>query len=343
MLPYWIAFFLSAFLAFTRVRISNLGWLILASLITVFVGLRFEVGGDWYAYTAWLARSAQLSFLEVFTFQDPGYYLVNWIAASFGFEVWLVNLFSAAIFSIGLVAFVKRLPSPMLAIVIAMPYMIIVLAMGYTRQAVAFGFVLWALTYLIQNRTLPFILLLSLGAAFHKSAVILVCLAVLANTKNRAWTFVWVGLSGALLYWLFLAEQVAGLWSNYVESGYSSEGGPIRVAMNIVPALIYLLFRNRFNFAPQERALWFWMSIFSLVCLPLVFQASTAVDRVALYFMPIQLVIFASLPRLVDHNSRVIVRASVISFYALVQFVWLNYAKSAFVWLPYQFWPLANS
>ncbi|MAS10007.1 EpsG family protein [Salinisphaera sp.] len=343
MLIYWVVFFIAAFGALAKLRVSTLGWVVVSTLLTSFIGLRFNVGGDWGAYVSYLYRASQITFVEVFTLSDPGYYLINWLVAWFGGQVWLVNLFSATIFSVGLVLFTRRLPSPMLAIVVSIPYMVIVLAMGYTRQAVAFGFILWALTYLIDRRVLGFMFLLALAASFHKSAVILAPLAVLANTHNKVWTAVWVGLSGALLYWLFLAEQVAGLWQNYVVSDYSqaSEGGPIRVAMNVLPAILFLIFRKRFQFNAQARALWFWMSIFSIVCLPLVFQAPTAIDRVALYFMPIQLVVFASLSQLASGSSRVLARGAVVAFYGFVQFVWLNFASHSNAWLPYHFWPLA--
>lgn len=332
---------MAAFAALARLRISRFGWVVAGMALTMFIGLRFDVGGDWGSYVEYLYRASQISFAEVFTLSDPAFYLVNWVAAGVGAGVWLVNLFSGAVFSAGLILFVRRLPSPMLAIAVAIPYMVIVLAMGYTRQAVAFGFILWGLTYLLDRRILGFMVLLAIAAAFHKSAVILAPLAVLANTRNRVWTAVWVGFSGALLYWLFLAEQVSGLWTNYVESGYSSDGGAIRVAMNALPALIFLAFRKRLAMAAEERALWFWVSVFSLICVPLVFQASTAVDRVALYFMPIQLVVFGYLPQLVGASSRVLMRAGVLLFYGLVQFVWLNYATHSQSWLPYQFWPLA--
>jgi len=341
MLTYWVAFVLAAFGALAKLRFSRLGWVIVGVLLTVFIGLRFQVGGDWGSYVDYLYRASRVTFIEVFTLSDPGYYLLNWFAARLGAGVWLVNLFSASVFSTGLVLFVRRLPAPMLAVAVAIPYMVIVLAMGYTRQAVAFGFVLCGLTYLLDRRILGFMLLLAVAAAFHKSAVILAPLAVLANTRNRVWTAVWVGFSGLLLYWLFLAEQVSGLWRNYVESGYSSEGGAIRVAMNAVPAMLFLLLRKRLKMEAGERALWFWISAFSLFCVPLVFQASTAVDRVALYFMPIQLVVFSSLPQLVRADSRILVRVAVIGFYGLVEFVWLNYAGHREYWLPYQFWPMA--
>jgi hypothetical protein len=33
---------------------------------------------------------------------------------------------------------------------------------------------------------------------------------------------------------------------------------------------------------------------------------------------------------------------AVVLYYALIQFVWLNYASHAFAWLPYQFYPLID-
>ena len=341
---YWLVFVLAAAGAIAKLRFSQLGWTIVGTLLAIFIGLRFQVGGDWGSYVTYLYRASKIQFTEIFTLPDPGYYLVNWVAAWLGAQVWLVNLFSAAVFSTGLILFVRRLPAPMLAIVVAIPYTVIVLSMGYTRQAVAFGFMLWGLTYLLDRRVVGFMLVLALAAAFHKSAVILAPLAILANTRNRAWTAVWVSMSGALMYWLFLAERVTGLWNNYVVSEYSqaSEGGPIRVAMNVVPAVLFLVFRKRFRLPTEEHALWFWISVFSILCLPLVFQAATAVDRVALYFMPIQLVVFSYLPELVRGNGRFMARGAVIASYALVEFVWLNYAANSDAWLPYRFWPLVS-
>ena len=343
MLIYWAAFVLAAFGAIAKLRFSRLGWAVVGVLLTFFIGLRFQVGGDWGAYLTYLYQASQIRFVEIFTLSDPGYYLINWIAAWLGAGVWLVNLFSGAVFSTGLILFVRRLPSPMLAITVAIPYMVIVLAMGYTRQAVAFGFMLWGLTYLLDRRIVSFMLVLAVAVTFHKSAVILASLAALSNTRNRVWTAIWVGFSGLLLYWLFLAEQVNGLWENYVESGYSSDGGPIRVAMNATPALLFLVFRKRLVMGAEESALWFWISVFSLLCMPLVFQASTAVDRIALYLMPIQLVVFSYLPQLARADGRLVARVAVILFYGLVEFVWLNYATNSHYWVPYQLWPLVSS
>ena len=58
-----------------------------------------------------------------------------------------------------------------------------VLAMGFTRQGVAFSFVLLAITSLLDERKFRFFYLYFLGTLFHKSCLIMLCLAIISN-KN---------------------------------------------------------------------------------------------------------------------------------------------------------------
>jgi len=92
-----------------------------------------------------------------------------------------------------------------------------------------------------------------------------------------------------------IAEQYAPLLTYYVESPMVSDGGPVRVAMNALPAFVCLFFSKKLVSSNEsERRLWMLMSILSIVCIPLVFFASTAVDRVALYFISIQLYVYSN-------------------------------------------------
>jgi hypothetical protein len=107
--------------------------------------------------------------------------------------------------------------------------------------------------------------------------------------------------------------------------------------MNAVPAVILIVFRDRLFYTQAEKKLWLWMAIFSLVTVPLITVSSTAVDRIALYFIPIQLFVFSRIPFLVKRlGDRQLLVAGVVAYYALVQFVWLNYAAHALYWLPYR-------
>ncbi|MES1941979.1 hypothetical protein T5B8_17151 [Salinisphaera sp. T5B8] len=343
MIAYWIVYFSAVLLALTRLRVSQLGWALIGAALACFVGLRYQVGADWYRYLFYLENVNGLPFYRALELKDPGYQALNWVSALLGLDVWFVNLVAAGVFVYGLIRFVQLLPDPRIALAVSIPYMITVMAMGYTRQAMAFGFVLWGLTYLIRRRLVRFVVLLAIGATIHKSAVILVPLAVLANTKDRTWSIVWVGATGLILFALLLQEHVDALYQQYVISDYAeaAQGGPIRAMMNALPAATFILFRKRFVMRPEERALWFWVSVLCLACVPLLAVSATAVDRVALYLMPIQLVVASYLPEFFSRKDRILPRIGLLGLYGAVMFVWLNYAGHSDAWLPYQFWPTA--
>ena len=77
-----------------------------------------------------------------------------------------------------------------------------------------------------------------------------------------------------------------------------------------------------------------WLFLLLLMVIP----SSTAVDRLALYIIPLQLAVLSRLPRAFDSG---LLRYAVMAYSALVLFVWLTFAKHADYWLPYQFYPLA--
>jgi hypothetical protein len=223
------------------------------------------------------------------------------------------------------------------------PYLVTVVAMGYTRQGVAIGLAMLALVALADRKILRFVVFMALAATFHKSAVILMPLAVLAGTRHRAWTALWVGLASLLFYVLLLQDAVEALTTNYVGAQYDSGGAAIRVAMNAVPAVLFLWFRQRFVMAATDRTFWTWMALGALAFIGLlvVSPSSTAVDRVALYWIPLQLFVLSRLPDAMtrQREQNIIWIRLVVAYSAAVLFVWLFFATHAFAWLPYQFYP----
>ncbi len=322
----------------------NVRWALVWSILTLLIGYHFRVGGDWFTYEDHYLATVGRSFGDAITQGDPAYMALNWISAYFGWGVYGTNLICGALFSAGLIAFCRSQPRPWLTLAVAIPYLVIVVAMGYSRQGVAIGFVLLGLVSLGKKDNVKFVLWIALAALFHKSAVLLVPLAALPTTRSRwwMWTALWVGSAALLLYILLLQEAMDTLVYGYIESEYQSQGAAIRVVMNAVPALAFLLFRKRLVSDPHERGMWTWLALLAIafVVLLAVSPSSTAVDRVALYLIPLQLFVLPRLPGLmVRHQARVSVFI-VVLYSALVQFVWLNYAAHAVYWVPYRFYPL---
>ena len=350
MLTYWILVLLPAWLAMTRLRPvqihgtrwSGYWWAVFVFLLLV-IGLRHQIGMDWGTYLIHILAAEYDSLGQAAMRTDPAYSLLNWLAVQLGLGIYMVNTVCAALFSWGLLVFCRAQPRPWLALVVALPYLVIVVAIGYTRQGVAIGMVLLALVALSKRKLLHFVGFMVMAATFHKSAVILMPLAVLASTRNRIWTALWVGLTTLLFFVLLLQESLAVFTANYIEVQYDSAGAAIRVAMNALPAFLFLLLRQRFVMPQADRALWSWMSLGALVFVGLlaVSPSSTAVDRVALYWIPLQLFVLSRLPDALGqrngHNVQWV--SAVVGYSATVLFVWLFFADHAWAWLPYQFYP----
>ena len=352
MFPYWLLFGMFAAGAVEYRRRGAIGeqsapLLIVAGLVVaLMIGLRYQVGGDWQTYEEIYFHLSFLSFDEALVTGDPGYAALNWIADKLGFGMWFVNLVCGGIFSWGLIRFAKRLPNPWLAVLVAVPYLIIVVVMGYSRQGVAIGFILAGLSMLDRSSILRFAIYIIAAATFHKSAVIILPLVALAATYNRIVIAGMLFVLALMLYYFFVQASFDLLVTNYVDSGYASEGAAIRVAMNIVPALIFIALKRRFGMQPQQTKLWLNFSYAALASLAFLFilEGSTAVDRLALYLTPLQLVILSALPQVLGSKQQPsgLVLIIIILYSASIQFVWLNYAAHAEFWLPYRIYPLSD-
>jgi hypothetical protein len=347
--PYWLLFTLFAAGAVQYDRGAQAGprsalVLGLTSLvIALMIGLRYQVGGDWEVYLYIFDENRISSFATILAQDDPGYNALNWLAARLGLEIWASNLVCGALFCWGLITFCKEQPNPWLAVVVAIPYLVIVVAMGYARQGVAIGIIMAAMVAWDKGRLIRFGVYVLVAATFHKTAVAILPLIAMSSTKNRALTGAGVLIFGVILYRSFLSDHVDRLVTNYVDAEYSSQGAGIRVAMNLVPAAIFLLLQKRFDLTPSQHRMWRYMSFaaFGTLLLLMLLASSTVVDRLALYLIPLQLFVFSRLPIIFGQGGRPNGQMTllVVAYAALLQFVWLNFAYHAEYWLPYQLWP----
>jgi len=341
MVTYWFLYIIpaiSAIQAGKQKSKSILSWVILAFIFILIIGLRHEVGGDWFNYLGHFEMYLDVPLSIAFEQGDPGYVFLNWSMGKIGLDHYAVNFICAIIFVSGLFAFARHLPYPWLGIAVAVPYLVVVVAMGYTRQGVALGFLFWGLTQLEQKRFKSFIFSILLAALFHKTAIIMVGLALFTQGKGKLLRLLATLAIGYGLWSSFLAEDQANLWHNYVEAAMHSEGARIRAFMNLVPGLLLLFFWKKWKNTYPNPKFWLWMAVGSIVVFPLVDFASTAVDRMALYMTPLQVAVFARLPELVYSGNSKTVIIGVLFGYALTLFVWLNFATHAPYWLPYQNW-----
>jgi hypothetical protein len=302
--------------------------------------LRHQVGGDWYMYEelAYEVLSAD-SILEYISIKgDIGYYLISYFSAKIGAHVYLSNFICAVIFSFGIAVISRTSPMPLLSLAAAFPYLILVVAMGYTRQSVAIGFILIGISFLIKEKITFFIIMIFLATLFHKTALVFLPIGIFVLSKNRALSFISILIFGGVSFFVFLDSYLDSLIKAYVLNDPESSGALIRLSMNIVPATTFLIFYKRFNISDIERKIFLIMSFISFGLFILYFTTSvtTALDRIGLYMLPLQMLIFSRLPKLFkDGISKTLIFVSLFIYFLLIMFVWLNFATHSYLWVPY--------
>lgn len=344
MIPYWFLFLIPVFGTLQLIRVNiqsqNFGFLFFSIVAILMIGLRYEIGADWFAYMEYYEISRNISFLEALQISDPGYMAINWLSAKFNLGIWGVNLFCASVFVYGLIKFCKQQPLSWLALLVATPYLLVVVAMGYTRQATAMGFVFLAFLAWIEGNLIKYVILIIFSSLFHISALVMLVLAPFINSKYSLFKkLLIISLFSIILLAILIESFHLIIWkySTYIEEKlFDSKGGLIRIIMNAIPSIILLVFQNHYKRFPDYK-LWYIISGISLLFIPLVKEFSTFTDRIALYMSPIQIVVFSRFHRIIGNlGFRTFVVLGIILLYALVLFVWLNYAIHSEYWVPYR-------
>jgi hypothetical protein len=351
LLPYWLLFLLWTVGAVQserrRAEDPRVIFFIGAAVITaLMIGFRYQVGGDWGTYQGIYESIFFLSLPDALGTTDAGYAALNWIAAKTNFSIVFVNMICAALFMSGVARLAWRQPNPALAIVVAVPYFIIVVAMGYTRQAAAIGVLCFAIADVSERHLFRLMLLVGIAALFHKTALLMLPVALVPIFRRNLLLGIIGGIVFLLLFVVLLGGASDKMVANYVQSDYDSQGANIRVAMNVAAAALFLLLRKRIIMPAFQRSFWITCCCLAIASIGglIVSSASSGVDRLSLYLIPLQMVTYSRLPYIVSSTGRAVtsVLIIVILYCFLVQFVWLNYADNVWYWVPYHLSFLRN-
>jgi hypothetical protein len=315
-------------------------WVLAALTLVAIIGLRWETGGDWGNYDR-IVQSALWTENRFGLLGDPGFRAVTLIAARSSYGMLVVTMISAIVVTAGLIRFCLAQPRPWLCLAVVIPYFVVVMGMGYIRQGMAISLLLLALIAVQQGNVLRFVLWVLAAAMFHSTALIFLSLALfMARIHPFARLLLLIG-AGLVLALAATGERTGLLLTNYVDQEMTSSGAAVRLAMTALPGAILLYWRERFDLTSSERWIWMMLSVggIAALALVLVFPTSTAIDRIGLYLLPLQLFVYARLPDALagnDRTARVLV-TGVIVLYAAAFYVWLNFAVNVEYWLPYRF------
>jgi hypothetical protein len=346
MAPYFLIFFLAASFAVLSPRDAPksggglAAYVLFAILLALMIGFRWRVGGDWSWDVRRMLRLGDADITQyIMNSPDPGYAVLMWLGTNSGFNIWFVHLIGGGVFAYGLSRFCLNQIHPWLSMTVAIPYLVIVVAMGYDRQAVAIGFVMLAMIAMRNRSMLRLLGAITLAATMHVTALSLMPVFVFGSRINKFWAAIVGGPIFAAGYFYFLQQRTDSSIQGYINTGYSSSGAAVRVAMNALPACLYFIFRGRLKLDDDERRFADVLALIALAFVGLLFASpsSTAVDRMALYIIPIQLVVLGRLPFALARSSGdyQMLTVAVVAYSAAIMLVWLEFADNANAWVPY--------
>ena len=104
MIIYWILFLIPLTISVLpdklNIKLNNQLILLYGITCILFIGFRYQIGGDWGIYDNWARLINTIDFISVFNMFSPGYNMMVWISVNLGFGVLLSNIICALLFII---------------------------------------------------------------------------------------------------------------------------------------------------------------------------------------------------------------------------------------------------
>jgi len=336
---YWLMYLVPIIAIFSNfdIKSSKLQiflWALFGFYLFFIIGFRHEIGGDWDVYLFIFNDIAGQPLVWAW---DPGYEVLNYILAKLGFGIYSVNAVCTLICIFGLMRFCFKQPLPWLAIAVSVPTILIVVYMGYTRQATALGFLFLGLSFLHEGRWKIFLFNIFVGCLFHKTLIL--TLPILVLGQNTLTLKNWLIISTFIFsIGLLFIDDFLKLYNMYIVRSWAveSSGAIPRLFLHSIATFTLLFNWSKWKAYYGNNGPWLGFALISVIALILVLFIPTAIDRLAVYLLPLQVVVWSGLPPLISTSLyRTLLIISILTLYGLVMFVWLNFANHSFYWVPY--------
>ena len=314
-------------------RWERLSYVLVWIALVLFLGLRREVGGDWDNYLVMFLRARMYGLPEALTLADSGYMLLSVLVARSGLSLAVVNLVCAAIFVTGLLAFVRAQPRPALALLVAIPFLVVVGGLATTRQSVAVGLLMGSLAlYASGARRVPSAMVVT-AVLFHWTAIVLLPLVLVMTIRRIPIRLIVV--AGAVTG-IGLALAFATLPFLQGRYGYSG-GAAFRGSLTFLAIVALYAGRRRLDLDDQTRRIAAFLASLGILSLCLIPVFATAGDRLGMYVVPLQMLVFSRAPGLAPPGRfRAAVQAAIAIPYLVLLASWLAMTEYRPCMTPYR-------
>ena len=136
---------------------------------------------------------------------------------------------------------------------------------------------------------------------------------------------------------IFLSQNFAEMYIVYIQRGLESEGLYARLILNLILIFFLFIFKKKWKKNYDDYHIWYWFSLITIISIFFNPISSTLIDRIIIYFIPLQLAVYSRLPFLVKNIIQpTYTKLAIITFYGAIQFIWLNFSNHSGAWLPYK-------
>ncbi len=280
-------------------------WVFLELMFLICIaGFRYRVGGDTLIYMSLFEDYPTIAELPYFDFEEafynPLWYIYNSIFKSCGDSFVLFQFVHAIIINVSFFIFFHRYcPNCFFSAVL-------VYFFGYyvyfnfeiLREIMCICILLFAYPYLEQKRFIPYFLLSTIALFFHSFSAIMFLLPLMLLVKrDRLWMAIIIIASIVLLLkvidvvsillYMTLEGTAANTIRRYMQELAPNAMGMIVQFLIIVPFLLMMYVRNKFNYRNNDLMGAFLLVTVAIQCaamfIPLAFRLSN-------YFMPFGIV-----------------------------------------------------
>jgi hypothetical protein len=340
-LALYAALLLAGLLSLSSAPLRRALFPLVVLLLFAFVAFRYEVGCDWSGYENNYYLAEYLTTEEAVTGPEPGYWLLLTQLHSFGLEYPYLNVLLAIPFFYGLARLAVREPNPLAILILAFPVLVINMPMSGIRQGAAVGFICLAFNAFRERQLITYTAFVVLASLFHTSAITFLVLTPFVKFRLTGATLILSGILVLAVGYVALAEAVSFYTDRYVGTGVDAAGALYRSGMLAAVGAFFLLalrrtYLERFPADYRLALIGAWMMLGTLAVVPI---SSVISDRFGYYLTPIQLMIMARIPYLVEGRDRAILSASPYAALGLALAVWTAFsALFNQCYLPYQTW-----
>ena len=353
MFIYYLIFFILSYLAYQEINspkpLYNYSFVILSLIFIVFIGLRNEIGCDWYGIKRLFDRAICtegdncLTSIEYLKYKEIGYSFFNLFIKRIGGNIYLLNLFFSLFFVLPLIKFCSTFKRPFLAILISYPYFITVIGLGSLRQSISIALIMVCINELKHLRFYKYYFYNLIAILFHYSSLIFLFLPFTIDfnistklKKNIKFLYIFLLLI-PFLYLNFNNYFIEKLNAYlFYETPISFKSALIIWAMISLPSAIIL--RNYKYYKDDDKnKFWRNYSILGILMFFTIFLNTTISIRFLYYFIPIKIYALSNLPEVGLFNiSRKNIYYILIFFSFSILTIWLNFANHSYCYVPYK-------